>query len=183
MKSEDSLNYIQDNNIFILGDFDSTISTEVIKYLPNLIKVVSEEKHPIINIFINSSGGYTHILNSMLYHISSMKRNGIKIVTHNLGNCSSCASHLFIVGDERYMLDSALLLFHYGEVSFSNRSCKETAEHLKYLQNFQDNSVRHMEKYTKIPKKEIDRMLSTDNIYLTAEDCKKFGVTDYIVEG
>ena len=72
------LNYMdKDGNFYILGEFDSTISENVV---PNLVKRIQEEEdkpNPSIWFYINSNGGYCHelynllTLENLLFHFCS----------------------------------------------------------------------------------------------------------------
>ena len=58
MENKKTKNFVTDDgNVYILGDFDSTISTEVIPILMSLIDQMAARKNPEIHIYINSPGG------------------------------------------------------------------------------------------------------------------------------
>jgi ATP-dependent protease ClpP protease subunit len=110
------LNYVDTTgNIYILGDFDSTISQNVV---PGLVKRIQEETdkpNGQIWFYINSRGGYCHELYNLLSLIDVAKSIGIKIYTVVMGNAYSCGSILAIHGDHRAIYKYGKHLAHLGQ--------------------------------------------------------------------
>lgn len=107
-------NFIRGNRVYILGEFDKTISSNVIPDLVELIDTMKYARDSEIEIYINSPGGYANELISLLTLIDIAKKQGIKIITYNIGIAHSCGSILAIVGDVRYMYRYADNLPHLG---------------------------------------------------------------------
>ena len=180
--NQKSKNFVTDDgNIYILGEFDSTISTEVIYALVSLTEQMSHIKNPSIHIYINSYGGDASELFSLLSILDDAKKKNITIYTHVIGVAYSAGSILAAYGDYRTMSKYSDHLLHLGcaGAEFS------TFEQLK---REAENNTKHFNKilqiyseHTKIPKKKLIDMLKDDKLYLDAEQCLKYGICDEIV--
>lgn len=169
-----------DGNVYILGEFDSTISTEVICVLVSLIGQMAAMKDPVLHIYVNSYGGDAHELFGLLSVLDAAKSMGISVHTHVIGVAYSAGSILAAYGDHRTMSRYSDHLLHLGcaGAEFS------TFEQLK---REAENNVKHFNKilqiyseHTKIPKKRLAEMLKDDKLYLDAEQCLKYGICDEI---
>lgn len=177
-----SKNFVTDDgNIYILGEFDSTISTEVIYAVVSLIEHVSTRKDPELNIYINSYGGDAYQLFSLLSVLDMARKRGIRINTHVIGAAYSAGSLLAVYGDRRTMSKFSEHLLHLG----SSGSIFSTLEQLR---RETENSVKHFGKIfqiyqhcTKIPKKKLEEMLKDDKMYLDPAQCLKYGICDEVV--
>lgn len=176
-----SKNFIDNESVYILGEFDETISTNVIPGLYNMINKLSSVKNPCINIFINSRGGYTSELYSLYYLLCDAKSKGIKIITHNMGTAFSAGSLLAVVGDYRKMFKYATNLMHFGQSYAHVETPKQqTCENKRIKEHF--NSIVDIYKnHTKMDIKKIEEFMNDDLCYLNAKDCLKFGLCDEIV--
>ena len=108
-------NFICDDRVYILGDFDRSISSEVIPGLMSIITMKRNTVDPVIEIYINSHGGYAHELFGLMSVIDIGRLYGIKFITYNLGLAASCGSLLAVYGDHRYMSKYATNLMHLGQ--------------------------------------------------------------------
>lgn len=169
-----------DGNVYILGEFDFTISTEVIPIVTSFIGQMAPLKDPVIHIYINSCGGDAYELFSLLSVLDCAKSKGIAVHTHVIGVAYSAGSILAAYGDYRTMSRYSDHLLHLGcaGAEFS------TFEQLK---REAENSVKHFNKilriyseHTKIPKKKLEEMMRDDKLYLDAEQCLKYGICDEI---
>jgi ATP-dependent protease ClpP protease subunit len=180
--NQKSKNFVTDDgNVYILGEFDSTISTEVIYAIVSLTEQIAHIKNPAIHIYINSYGGDASELFSLLSILDDAKKKNITIYTHVIGVAYSAGSILAAYGDYRTMSRYSDHLLHLGcaGAEFS------TFEQLK---REAENNVKHFNKilqiyseHTKIPKKKLTEMLKDDKLYLDADQCLKYGICDEIV--
>ena len=107
-----SCNFVKNGKVYILGDFDDSISRYVIPDLADMIAEGAGQKETMIPIYINSWGGEADKLESILSLLSIASRNGIRIVTYNIGVAYSCGSMLAAAGDYRFMSKSARNMMH-----------------------------------------------------------------------
>jgi len=180
--SKKILNYVDSNgNVYILGEFDSTISQYVV---PALLKKMQEEADKPdgqIWFYINSRGGYCSELYNLLSLIDMAKSMGIKIYTVVMGNAYSCGSMLAIHGDHRAIYKYGRHLAHLGQQADSVSTFKQIERSTtKMIEHF-ENIVQMYKDNTKMPEKMIREVLLDDSFYMNAEECKKYGFVDEII--
>ena len=176
------LNYVStDGEVYILGEFDNTISQHVVPAFKQLIEQKSKERDAVINIYINSNGGLCSELYNLLTLIDIAHARGIAIVTIVMGRAYSCGSMLAIHGDHRAMYKYATHIIHLGQQGTSVTTEKQIErEHKAMVRHFAN--IREMYKnLTKLPKKELEEALEDDSYCLSAEDCLKYGICDEII--
>lgn len=173
-------NFVCDDKVYILGDFDRSISSEVIPGLMNIITMKRNTVNPIIEIYINSNGGYAYELFGLMSIIDIGRSYGIKFITYNIGIAASCGSLLAVYGDHRYMSKYATNLMHLGQTGsyFST---------FKQMDRQNEKNKKHFNKIidiyaanTKIDKKKITELLTDDSLYLDPKQCLKYGLCDEI---
>lgn len=173
-------NFVKDNVVYIHGSFDEGISKQVIPAFKKLItdKMALVEK--IIVIDICSNGGYVYILSELLALIEYAKEQGITIETRAMSTAHSCGSILLASGTKGHRFASPMtrvLVHHvqtYTQASTDTQLTREY-ENAKYIAVLMKDL---MKKYTNIPAKELDAMLSDDSYYVYGEDLIKFGIVD-----
>lgn len=101
----------------LFDEIDSETSTKIVSWIINAN--MDEDKHPYLNLFINSQGG-------SIYHgiaiINAMRTSQIPIHTVCIGCASSMAANVFIQGMAgfRYMHKNTSLMFHSARVETSS---------------------------------------------------------------
>lgn len=176
-----SRNFVTDDgNVYILGEFDQTISTEVIYAIASLISQMEALKRPVIHIYINSYGGDANELFSLLSMLDTAKKKGIAVHTHVIGVAYSAGSILAVYGDYRTMSRYSDHLLHLGcagaEFSTFEQLKREAENNVKHFNKI----LRIYSEHTKIPKKKLEEMLKDDKLYLDAEQCLKYGICDEV---
>jgi ATP-dependent protease ClpP protease subunit len=176
------LNYVStDGDVYIMGEFDSSISQHVVPAFKQLIENKAKERDAFIQIFINSNGGYAHELYNLLSLIELAHARGIGIVTIVMGRAFSCGSMLAIHGDHRVMYKYARHIIHLGQQGSTVSTEKQIErEHQSMMRHF--SNIREMyKKLTKLPAKELEEALTDDSYSLSAEDCLRYGICDEIL--
>ena len=160
--------------------FDRSISSEVIPGLMSIITMKRNTIDPVIEIYINSHGGYAHELFGLMSIIDIGRLYGIKFITYNLGLAASCGSLLAVYGDHRYMSKYATNLMHLGQAGSMFSTFKQ-------MERQNENNKKHFNKIidiyaatTKIDKKKITELLTEDSLYLDPKQCLKYGLCDEI---
>ena len=174
-------NFVVGNKIYILGPFDRSISSEVIPAFSELVDSLIDTKDPIIQIYINSTGGYASELFSLMSFIDIAKAHGIKIVTYNIGVAYSCGSMLAILGNIRFMHHYATNLPHLGQAGMSPQTVEQLERGIKHISDHFNTIKGIYETYTKMPKKMLEKVLKDDDYFMNAEECKKYGFCDEII--
>jgi ATP-dependent protease ClpP protease subunit len=183
MSEPKSLNFIQNNTVFIHGDFDKTITTEVFPHLYTLIDLEKAKKQGKIKISINSNGGDSAILRAFFSFIEQAKSENIIVETIVEGKAYSCGSQLAIAGTKghRYITAWGEHLVHYGQGSswgYTEIDFERSAEHLKIWKKRQAEFYLY---HTKLTKEQIEKLRIQDSAFLYADECIKYGLADKII--
>ena len=166
MKSQDagssvedrkSTNFVRNGRVYILGDFDESIAKYVVPDLNEMISDASGQKDVTIPFYINSCGGESDQLQSILSLITIAKSMGINIMTFVVGNAYSCGSLLAIHGDVRLMARGARHMMHMGEIGSSSKTYEQLKRNNKDAKDFFDDTVKMYVNCTKMTDKQWAR--------------------------
>jgi ATP-dependent protease ClpP protease subunit len=175
-------NFIHNGKIYILGEFDSSISTNIIPGISDLIGMNASEKEPNpLVIYINSHGGLASELFGLLSMLEIAKSMGIQIITYNLACAYSCGSLLAIHGNQRLMYKNAFNLMHLGSAGFESKSFEELDRNHKHTKQYFDMIVRMYVEHTKMDEEKVRHLLKDDSCFLNAKECLKYGLCDAII--
>ena len=176
------LNYVDNSgNVYIMGDFDESISENVVPNLVKRIKELEDTEDARIFFYINSHGGVVSELYNLLALIDLAKMRGIKIYTIVTGNAFSCGCMLAIHGDHRAIYKYGKHLMHLGEQGNSVQTFKQMERCNKEAKEHFENIVQMYIENTNIPEKDVRKMLEDDCCYLNAQECKELGLVDEII--
>lgn len=183
MSEKQSLNFVIGNTIYIHGEFDTSIITDVIPYFNNLIEKEKNNKNAKITFSINSNGGFTTYVRSLLSYVEKAKSQGIIIETYVDDRAYSCASILAISGSKghRYITSWGEHLVHYGGSGnvrgFTEIDFDRTAKRLK---NHKKRNQEIYMYYTNLTLNQIKKLEEQDSAFLYAHECIKYGLADKI---
>lgn len=175
------LNYVDDGKVYILGEFDETISQNVVPEFTKLISTKKDQKNAEINIYINSNGGYVKELLALHTLCDLARKEGIKIITYVIGIAYSCGSLLAVYGDKRYMYKNATNLMHLGQATKTIQTPLQLERISKHVGEFFETTIQIYKQCTKMSEKEIRKKLEDDDYYLNAQECLKYGLCDEII--
>ena len=182
MEKKESLNFIENDIVFIHGDFDDTILSHVIPGVFDLVKNESKKKNGKIVIDINSYGGYTHILYQLLAIIENAKAAGVVVETRALGVAMSCGSILAASGTKghRFIGENTTHLCHLGSAAFRVRTDLQL-DRLYKDGKMHFNRIRNLyTKYAKIP--DLENVIKDDALFIYDEQCVEWGLADKFYE-
>jgi ATP-dependent Clp protease protease subunit len=177
-----SIKVVNNNIYYYAGVTHKSILelTEQIQIVSKKMRVVSIENDipvPPIKLHIGSYGGSVF---AGFAGMDMIKNNSVPITTIVDGAAASAATLLSVVGNKRcisknsYMLIHQLSSFVFGKFE----EIKDTMENLEKLMNtIRKTYLDH----ARIPKDELDELLKHD-LWLTADQCLKYGLVDEIVE-
>ncbi len=196
-----SNSFINQNQIYILGDFSSKEMNELTGNLGDLIFELQPMpayrssgtitspydtkniKNPIIDIFINSTGGDISALQNLSTLLNIAKFRGAIIRTTVLARAFSCGSLLAIQGTPgfRIMAHDARHLVHFGSATLSISNPDDLEPRAQQIAAFKEIINEKYKTYAKIPKKQLNTMRRCESGYLTAPECLKYGLCDWII--
>jgi ATP-dependent Clp protease protease subunit len=169
------------HNIFFRGDIDLInimTLTRLIQDQNNKYAKVSSEKlskNPI-KLHITSYGGDCEA-GFMAYDL--IKQSKFPVHTFCEGYSCSAASFLFLAGQKRFMLPHSKLLIHQLSHGYHGTYTNMTDQIYNNSLIMKDMKSLYLRE-TKLNKKTIDDLLRKD-IYLTAEECLKYGFAHKIM--
>jgi ATP-dependent protease ClpP protease subunit len=177
------LNFVKDGVVYIYGDFDDTIAKSVIPDLMKLVKEQEEKKNPIIKIYIDSNGGYTRYLYSLLAILEQAKAKGIVIETYVYAYAYSCGSLLACAGTKghRHISYLAEHCCHLGQASMGNLINDVELERAKERVQSHFDKVRNLyRKYANL--KDLENQIKFDNWFLRGQEIIDNGLADKFVD-
>jgi ATP-dependent Clp protease protease subunit len=169
---------MSDNSIddIVVNEFTEQSARNFRKQL--ISRAVNEPGVPII-VYIDSYGGSLDSLNSMLETIEQIAS---PIVTVCMGKAMSCGAVLLAAGDHRFCGRSSRVMIHqatggdYGPIESLQKNvdeCKRMNEtFMAFLAKRCDKSLDQLKK--------IIKDNDSRDLYLNADECKKFGIVDFI---
>lgn len=169
---------MSDNSIddIVVNEFTEQSAKSFRKQLVS--RAASEPGVPIV-VYIDSYGGSLDSLNSMLETIEQVTS---PIITVCMGKAMSCGAVLLAAGDHRFCGRSSRVMIHqatggdYGPIESLQKNvdeCKRMNE--TFMAFLAKRCGKSLDQLKKIIKDNDSR-----DLYLSAEDCKKFGIVDFI---
>ena len=199
--AKDLENTMLDNNIFILTDINQETTNDLIMRLtkwmnklqpynavPDKIYTPYEtipDNIPVLNVYINSGGGKTFLMQSILnlFNLASA-RYGTIIRTYNIARACSSASLIAVSGTKgyRYMSENTFNAIHFGSLNSSVNHLDEIKLSQKYASNWCNQSMQIYLNNTKLSKPELTRYYKTEGLgTLYAPQCLEKGLCDWII--
>ena len=169
-----------EGNTFILTDFDDNMEASLV--LPLTLEVQRQRKYRDgrIDLYINSFGGYAHLVFHMISLLEIAKRDGITVRTIVPDIAYSAGSILAVTGTpgERYIERSAEHLIHYGRQG-SVETTPEQLErnHIQKTAHFK-RIKQHYAQYTNLAASDLDKLMNDDSAFIAGPKCIKSGLAD-----
>ncbi len=139
-------------------------------------KIPIEERVPI-RIFIDTPGGHTQVMRSL---IGAIKMSTTPVYTIVYCAAMSAGSYILAAGHKRFAFPNSIILVHSG-----NHGYQGTVEQVESAKKF----------YDKLDKRDNETFLANTSVsagdlkrkgaidwYMTAEEALKYGVIDRIIE-
>ena len=139
---------------------------------------------PVLNIWINCSGGNSLQTQSILNILHIASARGAIIRTYNIGRASSSASMIAVSGTKgyRFMGEYAYNFIHYGNSNTSIDHPKELEFAFKDIEMHHGQTREIYLNNTKLSDEEISQYFDIKNSgQLFAKECLEKGICDWIV--
>jgi len=167
---------LKDRIIFIGTPIDDYIANLVIA---QMLFLQMENKSQDINIYINTPGGYVM---SGLAIYDTMQFVHCDVATYCIGQASSMGALLLAAGTKgkRYALPLSRVMLHQpaGGTQGTAADIKIAAEEIVKLKKIMN---KLFSKHTGQPMEKIERDSDRD-FYMSADEAKKYGIVDEVVE-
>ena len=165
----------KDTGTYLLnGEFESSVIIPCIEWI---LSENAKAEHKELNLIINSPGGYVFELFGLVDVVNGSK---IPINTYGIGCIASCGLVLFLQGKKRILTPNTYIMSHqhsegrygkYHELLASRKSEDWMHERLIHL----------FGKSLNMKKKKIKELFFTPtDVFLTAEEAKKYGIATEI---
>jgi ATP-dependent protease ClpP protease subunit len=174
----------EDENVFFLTDFDDNMERDIVIPLTRQIQKQRRFMDGRIDLYINSFGGYAHLVFQLISLVEIAKREGIVVRTIVPDVAYSAGSILAIAGTpgERYIERSAEHLIHYGMTGSVETTPEQATRNFAQKQTHFKKILAHYKKYTNIPADELTALMNDDNAFIPAQKCIKWGIADNYME-
>lgn len=172
-----------EGNVFILNDFDDTMEGNVVMPLTLEVQKQSKLRDGQIDLYINSFGGYVHLVNHIIELVEIAKRNDVIVRTIVPSAAFSAGSMLAITGTpgERYIARDAEHLIHYGTAMGTREETPKQVERWsQYKTRDFKRSLVHYQKYANVPNLDVEMM--DDGWFIPAAKCIKYKLADKFMD-
>ena len=167
---------LKERIIFLTGPIDDNIASLI---CAQLLFLESENPKKEISFYINSPGG---IVWSGLAIYDTMQYISSKVMTICIGQAASAGSLLLTAGEKgmRFSLPNSRIMVHQPSAGFQGQAT-DIQIHAKEILSLKERLNKIYSKHTGKSVDQISDALERDN-FMTAEEAKKFGLIDSVVE-
>ena len=172
-----------EGNVFILNDFDEGMESSIVLPLTLEVQKQSRERDGQIDLYVNSFGGYAHLVHHLIELVEIAKRNDVVVRTIVPSVAFSAGSMIAVAGTpgERYISKDAEHLIHYGRAMGSQEETPKQVERWSaYKARDFKKAITHYQKYAKVPN--LDTEMMDDGWFIPAAKCIKYGLADKYIE-
>ena len=167
---------LKERIVFLVGPVNDAVASLV---TAQLLFLESENPKKEINFYINSPGG---LVTAGLGIYDTMQYINSPVSTLCIGQASSMGSFLLAAGEKgkRYSLPNSRIMVHQPSAGFQGQAT-DIQIHAKEILSLKERLNIIYSKHTDKSVDEISKALERDN-FMTAEEAKKFGLIDSVVE-
>lgn len=166
-----------EDNVFVISDFDDALE-QLLVPLTKEIKRQSRRTDGRIDLWINSYGGYLHLLRHFVDLVEIAKASNVIVRTIVPGVAYSAGSMLAVTGSvgHRYIAKHGEHLIHYGTAG-SMESTPQQVERSSQAKNRSFKLIMdHYKKYCDVPNLETEML--DDGWFITAQQAVKWKLAD-----
>jgi ATP-dependent protease ClpP protease subunit len=166
-----------EDNVFYISDVDDALEALAVPFTVE-IERQAKRKDGRIDLYINSVGGYLHVVNHFIELVEIAKQQGIVVRTIVPDIAYSAGSMLAITGTkgERYIGNRAEHLVHYGQIMSFETTEDQVDRFTAHKKRMFRGNLEHYEKYCEIPN--LSQKMLDDGYFVTAKQAIKFGMAD-----
>ena len=167
---------LKERIIFLTGQINDNVASLI---TAQLLFLEAEDPKKEIYLYINSPGG---LVTAGLGIYDTMQYINSPVSTLCIGQASSMGSFLLAAGEKgkRYSLPNSRIMVHQPSAGFQGQAT-DIQIHAKEILSLKERLNKIYSKHTGKSVEEISIALERDN-FMTAEDAKKFGLIDSVVE-
>ena len=161
------------------ADVEGPKAIEVIQCLEDLIieGLKGRGKYPVL-LTISSCGGCIHASSAICAILQELKRTH-ELWTQVVGECSSAAIDMYLLGEKRFRLGSASMTFHRAH-TVSGDEKYQTHDHEAAIKSLQEQDEILEKQFAKlnIPKKHIARIRAGQDVVFENGQLEDYGIVN-----
>ena len=167
---------LKERIVFVVGPINDAVASLV---TAQLLFLESEDPKKEISLYINSPGG---LVTAGLGIYDTMQYINSPVSTLCIGQASSMGSFLLAAGEKgkRYSLPNSRIMVHQPSAGFQGQAT-DIQIHAKEIMSLKERLNKIYSKHTGKSIEDISEALERDN-FMTADEAKKFGLIDSVVE-
>jgi len=165
---------LKERIVFLVGPVNDAVASLV---TAQLLFLESENPNKEINFYINSPGG---LVTAGLGIYDTMQYINSPVSTLCIGQASSMGSFLLSAGEKGKRYSLSRIMVHQPSAGFQGQAT-DIQIHAKEILSLKERLNKIYSKHTGKTVDEISLALERDN-FMTAEEAKKFGLIDSVVE-
>jgi ATP-dependent protease ClpP protease subunit len=171
-----------DGNVFFIGDFDDNAEQNLIIPLTKEIQKQRRLRDGRIDLYINSYGGYKHLVFQLVSLVETAKREGIVVRTIVPHIAFSAGSILAVTGTpgERYIEKDAEHLLHYGTTGSMETTPEQVERNGAIKTRDFKKILAHYNKYSSVP--DLATKMNDDSFFVPANKCLTWNLADKYME-
>lgn len=176
----DYYNRLSNRELFINSDIDDYC----IDYAKQIFdwnkadKDIPLEKRKTIKIYINTDGGETTSMNTL---VAAIQLSKTKCITIGMGKCFSAGSMLLIAPkpENRYILPNTIVMMHKGSSGIGG-DVNKIIDYSKFLEKENENCKQYILANTDITEREYKKIENKD-WFLFKDDIVKYGICKNVI--
>lgn len=170
-------------DIFIFREFDDELLLDEGREFMRTASMLSIHSSARINLWINSPGGYTHVLKTFLDAVALAQSRGVEVATYATGAAYSCGSLLAASGTPglRFMGTTASHLLHFGWTGAEGTNPTELARDVARGNEHFDFIYNSYRRFAKVPR--LRDKLHDDNLFVGYTQAVEWGLADKPISG
>lgn len=167
-----------DGNIFYFTDFDDNMEASLVVPLTKEIQKQRRFRDGRLDLYINSFGGYAHLLFNLIELVELAKRDGIVVRTIVPSLAASAGSMLAVSGTpgERYIGKTAEHLIHYGTTGGVEETPKQVERTSAYKHRDFTHRINVYRQNCDIP--DLDEEIMDNGWFIPAPKAVKYKMAD-----
>jgi|GEM_PF-3502407 len=167
---------VDDRIIHLFTDIDPESAGVVIKGIQLMMAKTLEKP---IDIYINSTGGDPYSSIGLYDFIHSL--SGVVINTYNIGCAMSGASIIFLAGDNRYMYENCVFMFHSVSSSAKGKVFLDLVDEAEECKRIHKQLCAIYAKHTNKTEKQWDHLIKTNDRFYRAVMAKEIGIVHKVI--
>ena len=147
--------------------------------MSGILLMLAKNKTEDIHIYINSFGGCAYTSIGFYNFLRTLKSTNIK--TYNIGCAMSGGSIIFLAGDERFMYEDTVFMFHSVSSGAEGKVHLDLVDEAEECKRIHNQLCEIYAKHTNKSKKQWDNLIKYKDRFYRRDEALKFGIVHKII--